>query len=209
MYALLELGFDFLILLGEACVFFALCWLIAKKIDNWSIVDVAWSYGFALVGLQILAVHFFVFPLGGQGLLMAAATILWSLRLGTHLAVRVLGHLGQEDGRYLKMRAEHGERMAAQMLYFYFIQAAGAHDPLPAAALVESDRRHRPGPAHPLGRPRRGRPRPAHRDRRRRPASGFQEGPGQQGSGLRARAMGVDPPPELSSANGWSGSASS
>ena len=43
-----ELGFEFLILLGEACVFFALCWLIAKKIDNWSIVDVAWSYGFAL-----------------------------------------------------------------------------------------------------------------------------------------------------------------
>ena len=55
MNPLFELGLDFLILLGEACVFFALCWLIAKKIDNWSIVDVAWSYGFALVGLQMLA----------------------------------------------------------------------------------------------------------------------------------------------------------
>jgi steroid 5-alpha reductase family enzyme len=123
MYPLLELGFDFLILLGEACVFFAVCWLVAKKIDNWSIVDVAWSYGFALVGLQILAVHFWIFPLGGQGVLMAIATVLWSLRLGTHLAGRVLGHLDQEDGRYLKMRAEHGERMPAQMAYFYFIQA--------------------------------------------------------------------------------------
>jgi steroid 5-alpha reductase family enzyme len=123
MYPLLELGFDFLILLGEACVFFAPCWLIAKKIDNWSIVDVAWSYGFALVGLQVLAVHFFVFPLAGQGVLMAVATVLWSLRLGTHLARRVLGHLDQEDGRYLKMRAEHGDRMPAQMAYFYFIQA--------------------------------------------------------------------------------------
>ena len=119
-----ELGFEFLALLGEACVFFALCWLVAKKIDNWSIVDVAWSYGFALVGLQVLITHFFVHHhLGGQGLLMAGATVLWSLRLGTHLAVRVLGHLGQEDGRYLKMRAEHGERMPAQMVYFYFIQA--------------------------------------------------------------------------------------
>lgn len=123
MYALLELGFDFLILLAEACVFFAVCWVVAKKLDNWSIVDVAWSYGFALVGLQILAVHCFVFPLGGQGLLMAVATVLWSLRLGTHLAVRVLGHLDREDGRYLKMRAEHGERMPAQMAYFYFVQA--------------------------------------------------------------------------------------
>ena len=105
MNPLFELGLDFLILLGEACVFFALCWLIAKKIDNWSIVDVAWSYGFALVGLQMLAIHFWVFPLGGQGVMMAGATVWWSLRLGAHLAGRVLGHLDQEDGRYLKMRA--------------------------------------------------------------------------------------------------------
>ena len=48
MNPFLTLGFEFLVLLGEACVFFALCWLIAKKIENWSIVDVAWSYGFAL-----------------------------------------------------------------------------------------------------------------------------------------------------------------
>ncbi len=124
MSPLFELGFEFLALLGEACVFFALCWLIAKKIDNWSIVDVAWSFGFALVGLQVLATHFFVHHhLGGQGVLMAVATVLWSLRLGMHLAGRVLGHLDQEDGRYLKMRAEHGARMPAQMAYFYFIQA--------------------------------------------------------------------------------------
>jgi len=123
MTPLAALGLDFLILLAEACVFFALCWVVAWKIDNWSIVDVAWSYGFALVGLQMLAVHCWVVPMSGQGVLMAVATILWSLRLGTHLAVRVLGHLGQEDGRYVKMRAEHGERMPAQMVYFYFVQA--------------------------------------------------------------------------------------
>ena len=45
MNPLLELGFEFLVLLGEACVFFALCWLVAKKIDNWSIVDVAAEVG--------------------------------------------------------------------------------------------------------------------------------------------------------------------
>jgi steroid 5-alpha reductase family enzyme len=123
MNPLTALGLDFFILLVEACVFFALCWLVAKKIDNWSIVDVAWSYGFALVGLQMIAVHFFYAPISGQGLLMAAATVAWSVRLGSHLAKRVLGHLDQEDGRYLKMRAEHGDRMPAQMATFYFIQA--------------------------------------------------------------------------------------
>jgi steroid 5-alpha reductase family enzyme len=117
------LGFDFLALLGLATAYFGLCWLVARRIDNWSIVDVAWSYGFALVGLRLLYVHWCVQPQGGQGVLMAAATVLWSLRLGTHLARRVLGHLDREDGRYLRMRAEHGARMPAQMAYFYFVQA--------------------------------------------------------------------------------------
>lgn len=123
MNPLIALGLDFFILLVEACLYFAACWLVAKKMDNWSIVDVAWSYGFALVGLQMIAVHLFFAPISGQGLLMAAATVAWSLRLGTHLAKRVLGHLDQEDGRYLKMRAEHGDRMPTRMVYFYFVQA--------------------------------------------------------------------------------------
>jgi steroid 5-alpha reductase family enzyme len=139
------LGLDFAILLAEACVYFALCWVIAKRIDNWSVVDVAWSFGFALVGLQMLAFHLAEQPIGGQAVLMAVATILWSLRLTTHLAVRVLGHLDQEDGRYLRMREEYGERMPARMVYFYFIQAvvlavlclpllSSAPDGAPAAA---------------------------------------------------------------------------
>jgi steroid 5-alpha reductase family enzyme len=123
MSPLFNLGYDFLALLGIACAYFAVCWLIARKLDNWSIVDVAWSYGFALVGLQMLYLHTTVMPLGGQGLLMALATIGWSLRLGTHLAVRVLGHLEQEDGRYVRMRAEAGDGMPGRMAYFYFVQA--------------------------------------------------------------------------------------
>lgn len=117
------LGFDLLILFGEACLLFAACWVVAKRLDNWSIVDVVWSYGFALVGLQMLASHLAIRTLDAPGVLMAIVTVLWSLRLGTHLARRVLGHLDQEDGRYLRMRAEHGDRMPARMAYFYFVQA--------------------------------------------------------------------------------------
>ena len=148
MHPVAALGFDFLILLGEACVFFAACWLVAKKIDNWSIVDVAWSYGFALVGLQMLAIHCFVLPMTGQGVLMAVATVLWSLRLGTHLAVRVLGHLDREDGRYLRMRAEHGDRMPAQMAYFYFVQALVLA--ILCLPLLSSSPVHEPGKARPI-----------------------------------------------------------
>ena len=148
MSPLAALGRDFLLVLVEACVYFAGCWFVARKLDNWSIVDVAWSYGFALVGLQMLAIHLFFAPMSGQGVLMAAATILWSLRLGTHLAVRVLGHLGQEDARYLRMRAEHGARMPSKMVTFYFVQAVAMTVlclPLLSSRVGETSR---PAPLH-------------------------------------------------------------
>lgn len=123
MNPLAALTVDLLIVLVGAVVYFGLCWLVARRLDNWSIVDVAWAYGFALVGAWLLAVHFGGQPLGAPALLMAVTTIAWSLRLGTHLAVRVLGHLDREDGRYLRMRQEWGESTPARMAYFYLMQA--------------------------------------------------------------------------------------
>jgi steroid 5-alpha reductase family enzyme len=114
-----------------ALVLFALTWVAAKVLDNWSIVDVVWSYGFALLialpfavgaaasGWASLPDRWSDDPL----LWLSAAMGLWSLRLGTHLGIRVLGHLDQEDGRYLKMREVHGSRMAWKMAIFYFQQA--------------------------------------------------------------------------------------
>lgn len=117
------LALNFLVVLGAAVLYFGACWLIARRLDNWSVVDVAWAFGFALVGTWILTVHFSGQRFGSQGLLMTVATIAWSLRLGTHLAVRVLGHLDREDERYLRMRSEWGEETARRMAYFYLMQA--------------------------------------------------------------------------------------
>lgn len=114
-----------------ALLLFALTWLAAWRIDNWSIVDVVWSYGFALLialpfavgaaaaGWSSLPDRWSDDPL----LWLAAAMALWSLRLGTHLGIRVLGHLDKEDGRYLRMREVHGKRMAWKMAIFYLQQA--------------------------------------------------------------------------------------
>ncbi len=145
---LFALGYDAFVLLWFSSVCFAACWLVAKKLDNWSIVDVLWSFGFAGVALRMLYLHWFGLPMGGQGVLMAVATTLWSLRLGTHLAIRVLGHLDREDGRYLKMRAEHGEGMAAQMAYFYFVQAAALT--LLCLPLLSSSPAGATGPTRPI-----------------------------------------------------------
>lgn len=76
MNPLAALGLDVLVLFGEACLLFALCWVVAKRLDNWSIVDVVWSYAFALVGLQMLATHLVRGTLDGPGVLMAGATVI-------------------------------------------------------------------------------------------------------------------------------------
>lgn len=116
------LAFDFLYVLALAGLYFSATWVVARLLDNWSIVDVAWAYGFALIGLWILACS--AWNPRDPFLWLAAATTLWSLRLGTHLAIRVLGHLDREDGRYLKMRAEWGAATAWKMYRFYLYQAA-------------------------------------------------------------------------------------
>lgn len=112
-------------------VLFTATWVAAWKIDNWSIVDTVWSYGFAILvalpfaagaaasGWSSLPDRWLDDPL----LWLSAAMIAWSLRLGTHLAVRTFRHLGEEDGRYLKMREIHGKRMPWRMVIFYFQQA--------------------------------------------------------------------------------------
>lgn len=115
------LAFDFAYVLILAALYFSATWVVARLLDNWSIVDVAWSYGFALIGLWILAVS--AWNPSDPFLWLAIATTLWSLRLGTHLAARVLGHLDREDGRYLKMRAEWGAATGWKMYRFYLYQA--------------------------------------------------------------------------------------
>lgn len=112
-------------------VLFAATWVAAWKIDNWSIVDTVWSYGFAI----LVALPFAVGAAASGGsslpdrwaddplLWLSAAMVVWSLRLGTYLAIRTFRHLGEEDGRYVKMRETHGKRMPWRMVVFYFQQA--------------------------------------------------------------------------------------
>jgi steroid 5-alpha reductase family enzyme len=119
--ALSSIALSFLIGFAPSLVLFGATWIVAKKINNWSIVDVVWSYGFALLALP------FVFSgtltATSSYHLYAAMIILWSVRLGTHLGIRVLGHLETEDGRYQKMREKWGADTDRKMGIFYLQQA--------------------------------------------------------------------------------------
>jgi steroid 5-alpha reductase family enzyme len=110
--------------LWPACVFavalMLVIWWLALRINNLGIVDIAWSYAFAPVAI------FFAATSHGDPVrrwLIAGMATLWSLRLGTHLCIRVLGHHPHEDVRYAKMRKKWGANLKLQALIFFELQA--------------------------------------------------------------------------------------
>lgn len=101
-------------------VLFALAWVLARRLDNYGLVDVAWSYAFALVAAA--------YALAGAGwaprrLVLGLLVGAWSLRLGTHLARRVARLHPREDSRYADLRTRWGERTASRMFLFFQGQA--------------------------------------------------------------------------------------
>jgi len=109
-----------LLALAAACAGFALLYFVARQLDNYGIVDVAWALGFA--PLAAFYGHFAggAFP---RRLLVTAMGVLWSLRLGGYLARRVLGHLHTEDGRYQQLRRDWAEDFGPKMFRFFQFQA--------------------------------------------------------------------------------------
>lgn len=112
---------DFLPVLTYSIIFFSIIWWIAKELDNWSIVDAFWAYFFGALSIQYLLNHTFVFN-SSTTILLLLVTV-WSLRLGTHLALRIFKDLRHEDGRYLKMRKEWAKELNFKMFQFYMLQA--------------------------------------------------------------------------------------
>ncbi|MBE2216126.1 MAG: DUF1295 domain-containing protein [Opitutaceae bacterium] len=109
-----------LLALAGLCAAFAGIYVLARRIDNYGIVDVAWSYAF---GLLAMAYAFL-----GDGWLprravVAVLVVAWSARLGTHLWRRVAAHHPEEDGRYRRMRENWSRRFHATMFGFFQLQA--------------------------------------------------------------------------------------
>ena len=105
---------------AAACVLFAALYALARRIDNYGIVDIAWSYAFG--GLAA----FYAFA--GQGwnvrrALIAAMVVVWSARLGTHLFIRVVGHHPVEDSRYAQLRRDWAGNFYGKMFGFFQLQA--------------------------------------------------------------------------------------
>lgn len=95
-----------------------LAWLVFLKTDNAGWVDAFWSFGLGGVALAL--------ALAGPGAtlrrgLLGALGVLWALRLGIHLARRVLRE-PHEDGRYTEIRQRWGGNIRLKFLGFFLFQ---------------------------------------------------------------------------------------
>jgi steroid 5-alpha reductase family enzyme len=98
----------------------AVVWVVAVRIHNASIVDIAWTANFALIALLYAGLGRGYLP---RRLLIAGMTILWSARLATHLFVRINRHHPAEDPRYVQLRKEWAPSADRRFFFFFELQA--------------------------------------------------------------------------------------
>ncbi|MFI5148657.1 MAG: DUF1295 domain-containing protein [Bacteroidia bacterium] len=109
-----------LVSLVSCCVIMALVWLWAYRIQNAGVVDIFWSFNFALVAIIIF--------LMGDGYearknVISLLVACWSLRLGIYLLFRVGGHMQEEEGRYKQLRKEWAPHPNRKFFFFFQAQA--------------------------------------------------------------------------------------
>ena len=99
---------------------FVVLWLISLVVRDASIVDPFWGPSFVIV---TWVAYVAADDPGARGLLVAVLVSVWGVRLGTHLAVRNLGH--GEDFRYQAMRRRWGSRFwIVSLATVFLLQAA-------------------------------------------------------------------------------------
>jgi steroid 5-alpha reductase family enzyme len=93
---------------------------LARRLDNYGLVDVLWSYGFMPV---VLLAAFLEPGWPARRAALAAMVMLWSLRLGTHVLLRVIRSHPREDARYAQLRRDWAGNFGIKMTGFFQLQA--------------------------------------------------------------------------------------
>jgi steroid 5-alpha reductase family enzyme len=98
-----------------AVAYFTLTWAISVRVKNYGFLDVAWSYGVAILAP--------IYALNSPGAAahkwpVVIVGALWSLRLGTYILLRVLRHHPVEDTRYETLR----KRWPGPGMFYVFFQ---------------------------------------------------------------------------------------
>lgn len=99
---------------------FAVGWIVSTRITNVSIVDAMWVYAL------LIPVSIFISANEGglaRDVILLSIAAVWSLRLGSHLTVRIYRSHPIEDSRYRSLRKLWGNRSNRNFFYFFQVNA--------------------------------------------------------------------------------------
>jgi steroid 5-alpha reductase family enzyme len=98
----------------------ALVWVWSYNIKNAGVVDIFWSYNF-----PVIAIILYLFAPGYEPrkILICSMVVVAGFRLGTHLAIRIVKHLREEEPRYAQIRKEWDKNAEPKMFGFFQMQA--------------------------------------------------------------------------------------
>src|SRR4249919_2804458 len=105
-------------------VLMAGAWVVQQRTGNSCWVDTIWTFSVGLVGAGSA-----LWPIGGAApnarqWLVAVLVAIWSLRLGTHIAIRTAGIT--DDPRYAAFASEWGANAPRRMFIVLQNQALGS-----------------------------------------------------------------------------------
>jgi steroid 5-alpha reductase family enzyme len=105
-------------------ILMAFAWIAQQRTGNSGWVDTIWTFAVGLVGAGSA-----LWPVAGQApnarqWLVAALVVVWSLRLGLHIAIRTAGI--SDDPRYAAFAKEWGANAPRRMFVFLQNQALGS-----------------------------------------------------------------------------------
>jgi steroid 5-alpha reductase family enzyme len=105
-------------------ILMAFAWVVQQRTGNSGWVDTIWTFSVGLVGAGSA-----LWPIGGEAAnarqwLVAALVAIWSLRLGTHIAIRTAAIT--DDPRYAAFAKEWGVNSPRRMFVFLQNQALGS-----------------------------------------------------------------------------------
>lgn len=109
-----------LVCLIVCCLIMAAVWYWAKKIENAGVVDVFWALNFPVIAVLLFFLSDGIAP---RRILICSMVVLAGIRLGVHLWNRVIGHLGEEEGRYKQLRKEWAPHADRNFFWFFQFQA--------------------------------------------------------------------------------------
>ncbi len=109
-----------LICLAVVFIIMLIAWVWGTRIHNASVVDGFWAFNFAVISIII-----YILADGNsvRKTIVCVLALLWSLRLGIHLAVRIGAHFDEEEGRYKQLRQEWSDNVNLKFFIFFQMQA--------------------------------------------------------------------------------------